>query len=286
MSKGCAGTISTLCHWIIPLCMTRSLIASTRSASTKANPLCSFETSGPTTNLTPNLRASFGSSTDWFVTSFRIVEFAVGHWSGVCVITKTNWVIARPPGRRKVRRALNPLARRSRPVGAARRDGRLVGDDPELVPVSVREHERRAPILLPDRARDLDPVLAESRLLPHDVLRREQEPSVSLFGACVRTEVETDARGPRRDRVPVRPRRHDPESGLVLPPLCRLLLVPDDDRDGLEREHEHGNPHGRPTPASRMRWPRLRGTRSLTSSARVGPAACARRPVPSPRPPP
>src|SRR2546426_336386 len=51
--------------------------------------------------------------------------------------------------------------------------GRLVLDHLELVPVRIREPEDRAPFLLFGRLRDLDALLAESRLLLRGVCRGE-----------------------------------------------------------------------------------------------------------------
>ena len=64
-----------------------------------------------------------------------------------------------------------------------RRGGGLVFNHVELVPVGIREPESGPPVLLLDRPRDLDPVLAKPRLLPRGVLRGEKESGVSLLRA-------------------------------------------------------------------------------------------------------
>jgi NAD(P)-dependent dehydrogenase (short-subunit alcohol dehydrogenase family) len=120
------------------------------------------------------------------------------------------------------------------------RESGLVLDDPELVPIGVGEHERRAPVLLLDGPRDLYAFPAKPPFLPHNVLRGEKESRVPLLRAGIRTQVETDLGTPRRDRDPMRPRRCDAETDLVFPELRRLLLVPHDDRDRFEREHVVG----------------------------------------------
>src|SRR5688572_10987047 len=107
----------------------------------------------------------------------------------------------------------------SRSIGAVRRwlyrpvpsdegagpERRLVLDDPELVPIRVGEHERRAPILLLDRTCDLDAVLAEPRFLTADILRGKQESGVSLLRSGIGTKVDTNVRAPRRDGDPMWP---------------------------------------------------------------------------------
>src|SRR5439155_394017 len=91
-------------------------------------------------------------------------------------------------------------AKKTRKVTNATLDGRsLVLDHLELVPVGIEKSKRRAPFLLLHGLRNLDAVLAESRLLLVRVLRREEESGVPLLRTRVRAEVESDVRTPWRD---------------------------------------------------------------------------------------
>src|SRR5438309_1545869 len=99
-----------------------------------------------------------------------------------------------------------------KPMNVAARTGlHLIFEHLKLVPVGVSEPEDRAPVLLLDRVRDLDAVLAESRLLLRGVRRGEHESGVPLLRPGVGAEMEVDVRTSRRDRDPVGERGHDPE---------------------------------------------------------------------------
>src|SRR5947208_7374140 len=115
--------------------------------------------------------------------------------------------------------------------------GSLVLDHLELVPVGIEKSKRRAPFLLLHGLRNLDAVLAESRLLLLRIFRREEKSGVPLLRARVRAEVQPDVRTPWRDGHPMGPRRHDAEADLLLPELRRLFLRSEEDRYGLALEH-------------------------------------------------
>src|SRR5216110_1721640 len=114
----------------------------------------------------------------------------------------------------------------------------------ELVLVGIGEPEDRAPIFLLRRLRDLDALLAESGLFLRGVGRGEHVSRVTLLGSGVRAQMEVDVRASRRDRDPVRERRHHAEPELVLPELRGPLLISYDDRHRLELEHGRGNSGG------------------------------------------
>src|SRR5436189_3277250 len=121
---------------------------------------------------------------------------------------------------------------------------RLVLDHLELVPRGISEPEDRAPIFLLRRLRDLDALLAESGLFLRGVGRAEHVSRVAILGSGVRAQMEMDVRASRRDRDPVRERRHHAEPELVLPELRGPLLISYDDRHRLELEHGRGNSGG------------------------------------------
>src|SRR5437879_2206569 len=122
-----------------------------------------------------------------------------------------------------------------KPMNVAARTGlHLIFEHLKLVPVGVGEPEDRAPVLLLDRVRDLDALLAESCLLLRGVRRGEHESGVPLLRAGVGAEMEVDVRTSRRDRDPVGERGHDPETEFLLPPFHGPFLIPNNDCDGRE----------------------------------------------------
>src|SRR5438132_13070135 len=117
-----------------------------------------------------------------------------------------------------------------KPMNVAARTGlHLIFEHLKLVPVGVSEPEDRSPILLLDRVRDLDALLAESRLLFRGVRRGEHESGVPFLRAGVRTEMEVDVRTSRRDRDPVGERGHDPKADFLLPPAHGPFPTPNND---------------------------------------------------------